>query len=82
MSLIWVRSHTVKSVVLCDFLQCIFYSFFFHCEGWILGCDTKIVCIDETPRSSVDRLVVCIYVNCDSGLPPYFGYPVFSEARV
>ena len=53
------------------------YSLFYLCEGWILGCDTKIVCIYKTPRSRVDRLVVCIYVKqywwyCVEHFPVFF----------
>ena len=70
LSLICVRSQTVRSVVLCDFVQCIFYSLFYLCAGYILGCDTKIVCIDITPRSRVDMLVVCIYGQAVLLFPP------------
>ena len=50
-------------MVLFDFLKCIFYSLFYLCEGWLLGCKTKVVCIDETLRSRVGMLVVCVYVK-------------------
>ena len=36
-------------------------------EGRVLGCDTQIVCVDETPCSIMDGLIVCVDVEKDRG---------------
>ena len=75
LSLIWVYSQTVSSVVLCDFLLCVFYSLLYRCEGRTLDCDTKIVCIDETPGRYAGR--VCIMLNNTGDITLPWGQPFF-----
>ena len=65
--LVKVRTQTVVSVVLCQFAQCLLNSIFNFREGEVLGCDTQIVCIDETPCSIMDGLIVCVDVEKDRG---------------
>ena len=61
--LVRVRTQTVVSVVLCQFAQCFLNSIFDFREGGVLGCDTQIVCVDETSCSIMDGLIVCIDVE-------------------
>ena len=65
LSLVRVRTQTVVSVVLCQFVQCLLNSIFDFCEDGVLGCDTQIVCVDETPCSIMDGLIVCVDVERD-----------------
>ena len=65
--LVRVRTQTVVSVVLCQFAQCLLNSIFDFREGPVLGCDTQIVCVDETPCSIMDGLIVCVDVEKDRG---------------
>ena len=43
------------------------FSIFDFREGRVLGCDTQIVCVDETPCSIMDGLIVCVDVEKDRG---------------
>ena len=65
--LVRVHTQTVVSVVLCQFAQCLLNSIFDFREGGVLGCDTQIVCVDETHRSIMDGLIVCVDVEKDRG---------------
>ena len=65
--LVRVRTQTVVSVVLCQFALCLLNSIFDFGEGDILGCDTQIVCVDETPCSIMDGLIVYVDVEKDRG---------------
>ena len=62
-----VRSQTVVSVVLCQFAQPLLNSIFDFCKCGLLGCDTQIVCVDKTPCSIMDGLIVCVDVENDRG---------------
>ena len=55
--LVRVRTQTVVPVVLCQFAQCLINRIFNFREGRVLGCDTQIVCVDETPCSIMDGLM-------------------------
>ena len=61
--LVRVRTQTVVSVVLCLFAQCLLNSIFDFREGGVLGCDTLIVCVDETPWPIMDGLIICVDVE-------------------
>ena len=65
--LVRVRTQTVVSVLLCQFAQCLLNSIFDFREGRVLGCDTQIVCVDETACSIMDGLIVCVGVEKDRG---------------
>ena len=65
--LVRVGTQTVVSVVLCQFAQCLLNSIFDFREGGVLSCDTQIVCVDETPCSIMDGLIVCVDVEKDRG---------------
>ena len=65
--LVRVRTQTVVSVVLCQFAQGLLNSIFDFREGGVLGCDTQIGCVDETPCSIMDGLIVCVDDEKDSG---------------
>ena len=63
LGLIRVGPQTVGSIASCQFIPCFFYGMFYLSEGWILGCDTYIICINKVPGSIVKWLVVCVYVK-------------------
>ena len=63
MGVIRVGLQTVESIVSCQFIPFLFYGMFYLGEGWLLDCDTYIICIDKVPGSIVKWLVVYVYVE-------------------
>ena len=49
--LVGIHTQTVASVVVCQLSQCLFNFMFNFLEGRVLGCDARVVCVYETPRS-------------------------------
>ena len=65
--LVRIRMQTVVSIVLCHFVQLLPNSVFDIIESEVLGNDTQNVCVDEVPCSIMDKLIVCVDVEYDSG---------------
>ena len=62
---VWVCTHIVRFVVLCEFVQRFLNSCFHFYERGLLSCGTQIVCVYEVTCSVLERLVVSVYVEND-----------------